>query len=977
MTTHAQKILRYLADLAPTGSRNTDVVHRTSEFAYLGWRPDLLTGTNTEGARVVWRRGDLRRLASIDSLHAAEGLLRLGWLFLAGTVEIDAKSTQFCLPLLSVPVQVESLGGIQYHLVHRGDVEMADDFFDDETRLRLENQTDPYGDGVDEPDEQLLATLPKLQNWVRQAIRAAGLPEATLVPSGTNPIAIRNQPGLKVVAGAAVYTVRDTTAPNVAGTLLGWMSQPLEGTALDELYRTDAAPHTVIDPIAARDQDPWVTSLKRFQRRTLDIFYGSPASGKASGGDAVQTPLPLNRTQREAIARSRTESITVVSGPPGTGKSHLVAAVAIDEIARGNSVLIATQSDYAAGVIADLLGRNPGPRFVRFGNRESRETVAAELGDGLAQPLSSSQYDALNKAAEEMGQRADRLRRTISQLLTRETEFTAGLRQRDLNLTVASQAPGVLDPDFDLDVAQRLLARAGSRSGLVSQWRGVRAEKELRRVTNASPGATLEDMGFAIEAGMGESAVRRGLAGGGLSLDAAWAELEDADEQWRTAIGRAVEAKRRARRNGQRRSTRAVAALASALRSGRVRRRRMLRDLSANDFLDVLPLWIGTLQDIDDTLPVAPAVFDVVVFDEASQIDQMRAAPGLARAKRAIVVGDPRQLRHVSFVSDDAMIEAAAAADLVGDEARILDVRRNSLFDAAASVSSVTWLDEHFRSVPHIIAFSDTTFYRGNLRLMTQHPRTATEDAIRTIRVAGKRNEQGVNAAEIVTVLGEVQRLAEAGARSIGIVSPFRAQADALEEAVLESFGPEDVVRLGLRIGTVHAFQGSERDIVIASLAIGPTDAPGSLRFMQNPNLFNVMVTRAKREMVVVTSVDDSDLPSGLLADYLRHAEHAPLPWIAATPPRGWVAAIHTELNGYRLPVVANYPVAGWSVDLAIGDKEAAIGVECVVHPDGAETHIDQHLALRRAGWTMTDAFQSRWLTDPEGAAEMLSKRLL
>jgi hypothetical protein len=146
---------------------------------------------------------------------------------------------------------------------------------------------------------------------------------------------------------------------------------------------------------------------------------------------------------------------------------------------------------------------------------------------------------------------------------------------------------------------------------------------------------------------------------------------------------------------------------------------------------------------------------------------------------------------------------------------------------------------------------------------------------------------------------------------------------------------------------------------------------------MQNPNLFNVMVTRAKREMVVVTSVADSDLPSGLLADYLRHAEHAPLPSQAATAPLGWVAAIHTELNGYRLPVVANYPVAGWSVDLALGDKEAAIGVECVVHPDGAETHIEQHLALRRAGWTMTDAFQSRWLTDPEGAAEMLSKNLL
>ncbi|MCP4963783.1 MAG: AAA family ATPase [bacterium] len=974
MTTHAQKILGYLADLAPTGSRTTDVVQRKSEFAHLGWRPDLLTGSNTEGSRVVWRRSDLRRLASIDSLHEAEGLLRLGWLFLTGSVEIDDTTTQFCLPLLSVPVQVQSLGGIQYHLAHRGDVEMADDFFDDEARLRLENQPDPFGEGADDPDEARLANLPRLQNWVRQALSAAGLPSATLVPASFDPVTIRKQPGLKVVAGAAVYTVRDTMAPNVAGTLLGWMSQPLDDTALAELYRTDRAPGAVV---AQSGESAAVDSaLKRFQRKALDVFYGSPA---ATAGEkaAIRTPLPLNRSQREAISRTRNESITVVSGPPGTGKSHLVAAVAIAEIARGNSVLIATQSNYAAGVIADLLGRHPGPRFVRFGNRESRETVAAELGDGLAQPLLSSQYDSLTKTAAVKEQRASLLRSTISNLLTREAEFTAGLRQRDLNLTVAAQAPGVLEPAFNLEMAKGLLIRARSSSGLIGQWRGRRAEQELRRISAADPGATLDDLGFAIEAGMGESAVRRGLAGGGLALESAWAEFEDADAEWRAAIGRAVEAKRRARRNGQRRSSRAVGALASALRSGRVRRRQMLRDLSANDFLDVLPLWIGTLQDIDDTLPVAPGMFDVVIFDEASQIDQMRAAPGLARAKRAIVVGDPRQLRHVSFVSDDAMTDAAAAANLVGDEARILDVRRNSLFDAAASVSSVTWLDEHFRSVPHIIAFSDRAFYRGNLRLMTQHPRTATEDAIRTIRVSGRRNEEGVNAVEIGAVLGEVQRLAEAGVRSIGIVSPFRAQADALEEAVLEAFGPQDVVRLGLRIGTVHAFQGSEREVVIASLAIDGETAPGSLRFLQNPNLFNVMVTRAKREMVVITSVEDGLLPAGLLADYLHHAEHAPLPSEVASAPTGWVAEVDREIGTYGLPVIASYPVAGWSVDLAIGDREAAIGVECIVHPDGAETHIEQHLALRRAGWEMTDAFQSRWLTDPEGAAEMLSQKLL
>lgn len=972
---NTQKILRYLADLAPTGSRETDVVHRTSEFAYIGWRPNLFTSTNTEGPRTLWRRGDIQRLTAIDSLHSAEELLRLGWLFVTGTIDQGGQSTRFCLPLLSVPVKVESLAGLQYHFVHRGDVEMPNDFFDDAAKLRLETSPDPWGGGVDEPNERLLARMPRLQGWVSNALEAAGLPSAPLVPPQRDPLGLRNEPGLRVVPGAALYTVRDVRATNVAATLLGWLSQPLADTALDALYSDE--PSLMRQPAGSHEPDTWYRSLWRFQRRALDVFYGSPAPEQLPWARSISTTLPLNRTQREAVERSRRETITVVSGPPGTGKSHLVAAVAVDEIARGNSVLIATQSTHASGVITDLLERYPGPRYVRFGSRDSRESVAAELGDGLAQPLSDAEYDARNRAARQTQQSTHQIRQTITRLLQREADFASGLRRRDLNLLVAATAPGVLDSTFDLGEAQRQMERLRPGGGLIAGWRRRRAEVYLRTVMRAEPTATIQDLSAALDAASGEAAVRRGLSGGGLSLDAAWEELEAAEADYRKAIGQAIEARRRTRRNSMWKSTRAVAALASALRSGRVRRRQILKDLSGSDFLDVLPLWIGTLQEIDNTLPVTPGMFDVVIFDEASQIDQMRAAPALARARRAIVVGDPRQLRHVSFVSDDAMEEARRGNGLDSDVARILDVRRNSLFDAAAAVSPITWLDEHFRSVPHLIGFSDRTFYNGNLRLMTQHPSVETRDAIHTIRVAGTRDGDGVNHVELEAVLEQVRQLADAGETSIGVVSPFRAQADAIEEAILDGYGPEEVDRLGLRVGTVHAFQGNERDVVIASFTVGPEDAAGSLRFLQNPNLFNVLVTRARCEMIVVTSVDVSDLHAGLLAQYLRHAENAPRP-IAATSDRdGWAGEILTELRDFGVPVVADYPVAGWSVDLAVGAGGQAFGVECRVHADGPETHIEQHLALRRAGWEIVDAFQSRWLTDADGAAEMLSQRLL
>src|SRR5690606_32825313 len=136
-----------------------------------------------------------------------------------------------------------------------------------------------------------------------------------------------------------------------------------------------------------------------------------------------------------------------------------------------------------------------------------------------------------------------------------------------------------------------------------------------------------------------------------------------------------------------------VANLATALRAGRRRRREMLSELGG-DVMRVLPLWIGTVTDVEDLLPAAPGLFDLVILDEASHIDQIRAAPVLARARRAMVVGDPRQLRFVSFVADVDVAEALRRYRL-DDRA---DVRRVSAFDLAAAVAPVTWLDEHFRS---------------------------------------------------------------------------------------------------------------------------------------------------------------------------------------------------------------------------------------------------------------------------------------
>ncbi|MGH3716225.1 MAG: DEAD/DEAH box helicase, partial [Micromonosporaceae bacterium] len=429
------------------------------------------------------------------------------------------------------------------------------------------------------------------------------------------------------------------------------------------------------------------------------------------------------------------------------------------------------------------------------------------------------------------------------------------------------------------------------------------------------------------------------------------------------------------RRRG-RRERRAMSELATALRAGRRRRRQLLAQLNPKALLRALPLWIGTVGDVEELLPAVAGGFDLVILDEASHINQIGAAPVLARARRAVVAGDPRQLRFVSFVGDRQIDEVLARHGLA-ERAPLLDVRRNSAFDVAAAAAAVTRLSEHYRSVPHLIAFSSARFYGGTVSTVTRHPRNDSLDAIELHPVdpadsgkngnggtsaGGKRGNggKGANQAEVAAALALVDRYVSAGADDLAVITPYRAQADAIEAALINTYA-ERLGRLRLRAGTVHAFQGSEADVVIASLAVRPGDDAGRVRFATDPHLFNVMITRARRTLHVLTSWPDA---GGLLGDFFRYADKPPTP-PETEPGDAWTQRLAAELRRAGAPVTTGYPVGRWSVDLCVGAGGDAFGVMCQVHPDGVAAHLARHRILRHAGWQLTDVFSAPGEADP------------
>jgi len=354
--------------------------------------------------------------------------------------------------------------------------------------------------------------------------------------------------------------------------------------------------------------------------------------------------------------------------------------------------------------------------------------------------------------------------------------------------------------------------------------------------------------------------VRVGLdlaIGGGLQVGRDLERLRDAEDDVRDSLVRWLAADSRSTRRLNRDTLPAVAALATALRSGRSARRDQLKRLDDENLTQALPLWVGALGDVDDLLPQVAGLFDLVVLDEASSVDQPLAATALLRGRRAVVAGDPRQLRHVSFLSDDHVgaVLANHRLDRSPALAARLDVRRNSAFDVAAAVAPVIILDEHFRSLPHLVDFVAGRLYGGQVKVATRSPMTDSVDCVRLVRTSGSRDAEGVVREEVDRVLTEVKALRQRGERSVGVVTPFRAQADALEQAALAEFTADDLADLDLRVGTVHAFQGNERDVVVVSLGLGPDDG-GAWRFIEDSHLFAVLVTRARRRMVVVLSAD-------------------------------------------------------------------------------------------------------------------------
>ena len=434
----------------------------------------------------------------------------------------------------------------------------------------------------------------------------------------------------------------------------------------------------------------------------------------------------------------------------------------------------------------------------------------------------------------------------------------------------------------------------------------------------------------------------------------------------------------------------------AALRRGHLPLRRLL-DQASDVLFAIKPCWAMSPLMVSQVLPAA-RLFDVVIFDEASQIIPADAICSIMRGHQIVVAGDDRQLPPTNFfrqVGDES-------DELADDDESLVSFGSGfeSVLDALRPLLPTRALEWHYRSRDErLVAFSNSRIYGGAL---TTFPGVFTDDCLRHVVVA-----QTPEPGQEVSVTAEVDKVVELvlehartrPAESLGVIALGIKHAERIDAALrltlaehpdLEGFFAEDCTE-PFFVKNLERVQGDERDAIILSIGYGK-HPDGRMRYQWGPLLrdggerrLNVATTRAKHRLTLVSSFSSRDVDpdrvtkagARMLADYLEYAGSGGTAVGAsggaeASP---FEADVRDRLAACGITVVPQYGVGGYRVDFAATHPEDPGRMVLAIEADGASYRQSGSVRdrdrlrgehLQRLGWNFHRLWSTNWFHDPD-----------
>ena len=281
--------------------------------------------------------------------------------------------------------------------------------------------------------------------------------------------------------------------------------------------------------------------------------------------------------------------------------------------------------------------------------------------------------------------------------------------------------------------------------------------------------------------------------------------------------------------------------------------------IHSDEFTKDYPVIFSTTYSIKESLN-PNFKYDYIIMDESSQVDLITGTLALSCAKNAIIVGDRKQLSNVITNYDRKQIDEITEKYNIADSYNFLkECFLTSVIDSIPNVSSVL-LKEHYRCNPKIIGFSNKKFYNNELVILTEN--TIDNDVMKVYVTSEGNHARGhYNQRQIEVIRDEIlpELRKKVSDNQIGVASPYNDQKNGIIELAVDD---------SIKVDTVHKFQGREKDAMIITTVDNQIS-----EFIDDPRLLNVAVTRAKKYLRLVVSKDICDSNSNLndLIKYIQY----------------------------------------------------------------------------------------------------------
>lgn len=654
---------------------------------------------------------------------------------------------------------------------------------------------------------------------------------------------------------------------------------------------------------------------------SLGFLFGKEELNDKEKPKELLEVFSLNESQEKGVKDAFSNDISVITGPPGTGKSQVVLNIIANAVWNDKTVLFASKNNQAVNVVNDKLkGILSKDLVIRMGSSSYRKNAKLQISN-LFQNKSSlkippnfeeniRKIGKINEEMDKLKQQIETMSRINEEIEESEKEITnlaeelpeklySQCRYDSFGKIIKFELEGDINNYFENNslikkIIKRVLPSFYPRkeqaifkkyySGLSSEFKGYidrniklssrdiektmrwilcfKHTETIRNEINALKGKLAEsDNLYAVYSKINRIQEKRIEVSRGIFENYWFKKLKQTSTRDEVHVSRYIDASEKLEKYIDDYSL--WKELVEAQR----------QDIQG--MLSFLPVWIVTNLSAKNSLPLKEKLFDLLIIDEASQCDIASALPLFCRAKNAVIIGDPKQLKHISLLeySEDKKI---ASENKVSKLYLDYAYSKNSLYDISERTiknknKCPALLNQHYRSHKDIINFSNEHFYDQKLDIMTDEDKLISNKTypkgIQWIDVKGNtqglRNNEEAN--KVINIIKEIRD----NKISVGVVTLFKNQMELITERIKKT---EELKEMNIKVGTAHRFQGDEKDIIIFSPAISHNIKQATLNWVHTTTqLLNVAITRAKSILIIVGDKDKCQGAGGILkglADY-------------------------------------------------------------------------------------------------------------